>query len=359
MNIIEVMKRKLLILDGAMGTMLESQGALPGENPVLLNITNPSVVYDVHRKYVEAGANMICANTFGCSKNKLSGTGYTQQEVISAGISIAKSATSGTDSFVALDIGPIGEMLEPMGTLSFEQAYEEFAGQIIAGANAGADVVLIETMSDLYEVRAAVLAARENSSLPIFCTMTFQQDGRTFTGTPVSVAVATLEGLGVDAIGVNCSLGPVELYPIVEELCSLTSLPVIIKPNAGLPDPVSGQYPMSAEQFYTEVEKLVKFPVSAVGGCCGTNPRAIELISRNLSKSPDFNKPNTCFTVSSATKTVSVSDDVKVIGERINPTGKKLMKQALLSSDLSYILNQAVEQQKAGADIFYINVGTP
>ncbi|MBQ8107291.1 MAG: homocysteine S-methyltransferase family protein, partial [Ruminococcus sp.] len=296
-------------------------------------------------------------NTFGANRYKLKKCGYSVQEVIGRGIENAREACRGTDTLVALDIGPIGQMLEPTGTLSFEDAYDTFREMVIAGREA--DVVVFETMTDLYELKAAILAAKENSDLPILCTMTFEENMRTFTGVDISAMCVTAEGLGADAVGVNCSLGPKELYPVVEKICRWTTLPVIVKPNAGLPDPVTNEYNCSAEEFSTLAQKLVPLGIKLIGGCCGTDPQYIRELKKKLAQEKYVQRnvqiPPACC---SAVETV-VIDQPRIIGERINPTGKKRFKQALLEGDVDYILSQAIEQIHAGADILDVNVGLP
>lgn len=244
-----------ILLDGAMGTMLQARGLHAGEAPELLSLTHPDMIQEIHRCYIDAGARAVYTNTFGANRYKLAGTGESVETVISAAVANAKKACEGTGTLVALDIGPIGQLLEPNGALTFEEAYDIFKQQVIAGK--GADLIVFETMTDLYELKAAVLAAQENSALPILCTMTFEQNRRTFTGCTVSAMALTLEGLGVDAVGVNCSLGPDELYPVVEELSRWTSLPIIVKPNAGLPDPETNAYDVTPQDF-----------AKAWSGCC-------------------------------------------------------------------------------------------
>lgn len=350
-------KKKIWILDGAMGTMLQKSGLALGEIPELLGITNKKLVIDIHRQYIEAGANIIYANTFGANSYKLSGCGYSVEEVIGAAIENAKEATKGTDVLVALDIGPIGQLLEPTGTLSFEEAYNIYKEQIIAGRDA--DLIVFETMTDLYELKAAVLAAKENSNLPIMTTMTFEMNERTFTGCQLSSMAVTLTGLGVDALGINCSLGPKELYPIVEKLTKWTNIPIAVKPNAGLPDPITNTYDLSANEFAEYMSKLVNLGVRIFGGCCGTTPEFIRNINETLKKENPVCKtriipPCAC----TPSQLVEISEP-RIIGERINPTGKKRFKQALIEHDINYILNQALEQVNAGADILDVNVGLP
>lgn len=353
-------RNDFILVDGGMGTMLQARGLKPGYTPEALNLESPQTLIDIHKEYIAAGADIVYANTFGANRHKLERCGYSVERVIRAGILNAKKAvaeSANPNALVALDIGPIGQLLEPTGTLTFEEAYEIFKEEIVAGSEA--DVIVFETMTDLYELKAAVLAAKENSELPIICTMTFEENMRTFTGCAISSMALTLEGLGVDAIGVNCSLGPAELYPIAEELCRWTNLPVVLKPNAGLPDPLTGEYSVDPRQFAEYVEKIVPLGVRIFGGCCGTNPDYIRELREMLSKH-EFKKitreiPAACC---SASKTV-VIDRPRIIGERINPTGKKRFKEALLEGDIDYILGQAIEQTQGGADILDVNVGLP
>ena len=353
-NLLE--NRSFIFFDGGMGTMLQSSGVETGHIPELLNITNPEAVMDIHRKYSESGSDIVSANTFGANRLKLEGCGYTVEKVITAGINNARIATGGK-ALVALDIGPLGQLLEPSGTLAFEEAYNIYKEQILAGADA--DLIIIETMTDLYEVKAALLAAKENSSLPVIVTMTFEENQRTFTGTPPECMVALAESLGADAVGVNCSLGPDELYPVIAKICTLTSLPVIAQPNAGLPDPVTNKFNVGPEQFAESALKLADAGVKIFGGCCGTTPAHISAVCEALSDkeyTPQFVSRSAG--VCSAVNYVAISQP-RVIGERINPTGKKRFKEALLANDMDYILGQAVEQIHAGAEILDVNVGLP
>ncbi len=343
-------------LDGGMGTMLQAAGVQTDHVPELLNLTDPDVVMNIHRKYAESGADIVYANTFGANRYKLAESGHTVEEVVSAGISNAKKAIAGK-ALVALDIGPIGQLLEPSGTLRFEDAYDCYKELVLAGKDA--DVIVIETMTDLYEVKAAVLAAKENSDKPVLVTMTFEENMRTFTGVSAECMVAVLEGLGVDALGVNCSLGPEELFPVLDKICSLTVLPVIAKPNAGLPDPVTNLFNVGAEEFAESAVKLAKAGVKIFGGCCGTTPAHIAAVAEALSgmeySQREIKRKSV---VCSAVNCVTI-DQPRVIGERINPTGKKRFKEALLAHDVDYILGQAVEQIHAGAEILDVNVGLP
>lgn len=353
----KLLEKEFVSLDGAMGTMLQARGLKMGETPELLNIKSPETLIEIHREYIEAGADIIYANTFGANKYKLRKSGYSVDEIIGEGIKNAKKACEGTNTLAALDIGPIGQLLEPTGSLSFEEAYDIYKEQVIAGKDA--DLIVLETMTDLYELKAALLAAKENSDKPVICTMTFEDNMRTFTGCCISSMALTLEGLGADAIGVNCSLGPKELYPIVKELCGRTSLPVAVKPNAGLPDPVTNKYNITPKEFAELMEALIPLGVKIFGGCCGTNPEFISELNKMLKNNKyvetAHNIPAACCT---ASKTV-VIDRPRIIGERINPTGKKRFKEALLANDMDYILSQAIEQVKGGADILDVNVGLP
>ncbi len=355
----KMMKKDFIFLDGATGTMLQKSGLKLGERPEILNITSPSLLKGIHEKYLQAGSNIIYANTFCANSHKLDGFGYSVGEVVAAGVKNAKEVAAKYDALVALDIGPIGELLEPSGTLKFEEAYEIYAEVLIAGEKAGADMVVFETMTDLYEVKAGVLAAKENTNLPVFVTMTFEQNGRTFTGVGIENMAVTLNGLGVAGMGINCSLGPVEILPLAKQLASLTDLPLLIKPNAGLPNPETGEYNLSVQDFGTAMREYAKIGVTFFGGCCGTTPEYISEIVANLSgeeKGYVEYIPQT--KVCSATKVVAVNS-VKIIGERVNPTGKKRFQQAVKDGDMPYILSQALAQTEVGADILDVNVGVP
>lgn len=355
----ELLQNKILILDGAMGTVLQQRGLPAGGQPELLNLTHPELLESIHREYISAGSRVIYTNTFGANGLKLAKSGLRVEETVAAAVAIAKRAAEGTDAQVALDIGPLGELLEPMGTLPFERAYELFRETVLAGVKAGADLIVIETMTDLYETKAALLAAKENSDLPVFVTMSFEASGRTFTGCTVASMARTLEGLGADAIGLNCSLGPDRLAPLLKELCASTRLPVIAKPNAGLPDPMDGHYDMDPEAFAQSLLPCVEAGVSIVGGCCGTTPDYIRRLAAALEgrHAGERHYDETAFV---CTPSVPVRlDGVRIIGERINPTGKKRFQQALLEDDLDYILEVAVQEEDAGADILDVNVGYP
>lgn len=365
MGIREFIKDNILIFDGAMGTMLQNKGLQIGENPEIFGFENPKKLIEIHKEYLEAGANVITTNTFGANELKLDELGYTVEEIVHNAVTIAKDAISsikGTKPrYVALDLGSIGEMLEPMGTLSFDKAYEIFKRQIIQGEKSGADLIIIETMIDLYEARAAVLAAKENSSLPVFCTMTFDENGRSFTGCMPESMVATIQGLGVDAIGVNCSLGPKQLLPIVEKIAKISEVPVIVQANAGLPDIIDGKaiYNVDENEFFEGVSKFIAAGATIIGGCCGTNPIFIKKIANNTEefKITKIEKDVKCI-VCSPSRCVEI-DSITVVGERLNPTGRKLLKESLKNGNLDYIINLALEQIKEGAEILNINVGLP
>lgn len=362
-------RKKRYVLDGGMGTMLQSAGMSPEETTTEFGLAHPEILMQIHKKYIEAGADIVYASTFGTNRFKKKEIGEcTLQEAVRIQVQAAVKAkeimaAQGREVAVAIDLGPLGELLEPMGTLSFEDAYDAFREVIQAGCDL-ADLIVIETMTDLYEVKAAVLAAKETCDLPVIVTMTFEENGRTFTGVSLEAMVLTLEGLGVDAMGINCSLGPVEIFPMAEKLRSLTDLPLVIKPNAGLPDPATGAYDITCDQFVEKMEDFLKLGIELIGGCCGTTPKYIEGLAEIAAKfggTEDSAKPSEekkTLQVCSGNTVVTV-DHVTVIGERINPTGKKRLKQALLDEDFDYILSQAIEQIDAGAEILDVNVGVP
>jgi 5-methyltetrahydrofolate--homocysteine methyltransferase len=359
----ELLKKDYCIFDGAMGTMLQAAGMKMGETPEVLSITQPELLINIHEQYLNASSDVIYANTFGANRYKLEHCGYSVDEIVKASIKNAKQACANVkpEALVALDVGPIGQLLEPTGTLSFEEAYEYYAEIVEAGSKAGADLVVFETMTDLLECKAAVLAAKEHSDLPVAVTMTFEINQRTFTGCCIQSMALTLTGLGVDAVGVNCSLGPAELEPVVAELSKWTNLPLIVKPNAGLPDPVTNEYNVTAEEFAQMMKDLRKYGIKVFGGCCGTNPEFIrclyEMLKENGNSGFETVKEIPA-AVCSATKYVTITEP-RIIGERINPTGKKVFQEALRQNDMDYILNQALEQIGAGADILDVNVGLP
>ena len=356
--------RKLLeapgpvILDGGMGTMLQAKGLKLGEHPELAALDHPDWLLDIHRAYAEAGSQILCANTFGTNREKLKRTGRTVEEVIPPSIAIAKEAAAGR-ALVALDLGPVGQLLEPTGTLDFETAVDIFAQQVRCAVSAGADLVMIETMTDLQECRAALLAVKENSTLPVLVSMTYEERGRTFLGHAPACAALTLEGMGADAIGINCSLGPREMPALVEELTRWTTLPVSVKPNAGLPDPGGAGYDITADQFAAAMAELTGLGVKCYGGCCGTTPEYIAKLCKALEGRTIREVPRTVPAAVCSPVCAVPIDRVRVIGERINPTGKKRMKEALLRDDVDFMLSQALEQVQAGADILDVNVGLP
>lgn len=373
MNIKELLKNDFVILDGAMGTMLQQKGMAVGTVPETLNILKPEWIVDIHRQYIEAGSQIVYANTFGANRLKMAGTDFTVAEIVEAAIKNARKAaeiaSAPHKAAVALDMGPIGQLLEPTGSLTFEEAYDIYREIVEAGKDA--DLIIIETMTDLYETKAAVLAAKENSNLPVFVTMTFEENGRTFTGCSVSAMCLTLCGLGVDALGVNCSLGPKDLVPIVEEISKWSDVPIIVKPNAGLPDPVTNAYNVDPEEFANSCASMLPFGAQILGGCCGTNPsyiaslrqmlydaeivEAVKIEANGAARRPARIRD---MAICSPLKTVVVSEP-RIIGERINPTGKKRFRQALKEEDMDYILGMAIQQVEAGADILDVNVGAP
>lgn len=357
----EKLKNDKLIFDGAMGTMLQNRGLKIGQLPEALNITSSDVVIDIHKKYIKAGADIITTNTFGANKYKLIDSNYTVKEVIDAAIGNAKKAIGDKDIYIALDIGPIGELLEPMGTLSFQEAYDIFKEQVISGVENQVDLILIETMTDLYEAKAAVLAVKENSDLPVFCTMSFEEDKRTFTGCNPTSMVMTLQGLNVDALGLNCSLGPKELEPIINDILDISRIPVMVQANAGLPTVVNDEtiYNISPNEFASYCAKFVEKGVKVIGGCCGTTDEYIKELVKSL-KDVDLGEtnPKAFSGICSPTNAVIIQG-AKVIGERINPTGKKKFKEALVNGDIEYILKEAISQVDAGAEILDVNVGLP
>ncbi|WP_346894663.1 homocysteine S-methyltransferase family protein [Clostridium sp. UBA7503] len=361
MEIKEKLKEGILIFDGAMGTMLQNSGLKIGELPEILNITDSNVIIEIHKRYIKAGANVITTNTFGANEIKLKNSNYSVEKIIHSAVENAKIARKNKQAYVALDIGPIGELLEPMGTLTFDEAYNIFKRQVIQGVKSGVDLILIETMTDLYEAKAAVLAAKENLDLPVFCTMSFEADRRTFTGCNPTSMVMVLEGLGVDALGVNCSLGPKEIEPIIDEILNISKVPAIVQPNAGLPNIINGDtvFNILPEEFAVYGVKFKEKGIKVIGGCCGTTDRHIESLVKALKKVEIREKKYSPLSgVCTPTKAVII-DQVKVIGERINPTGKKLFKEALRNGDLDYILREAIAQVDAGAHILDVNVGLP
>lgn len=345
-----------ILLDGAMGTMLQASGLKLGGLPEELNFTNPELIEDIHKRYIGAGAVVVYANTFGANRHKLQNSKYSVGETVKRGIEIARKA-AGDRALVALDVGPIGRMLRPMGDLSVGEAYEMFKEIMLAGRDA--DYIAIETMTDLMEIKTALLAAKENTDLPVVCTMTFENDLRTFTGCTVASMALTLGGMGADVIGMNCSLGPAEAMPICEELLKWSSVPVVMRPNAGLPDPKTNKYSVTPSEYADIIAQMADKGVKIFGGCCGTNPEFISEMAKRLNgRRCSRVMPEIPAAVCSASNVV-VIDTVRIIGERINPTGKKLFKEALKRRDLDYIMKQAIEQTEGGAELLDVNVGLP
>lgn len=365
--ILERLGKELLFFDGGMGTLLQAKGLLPGELPETWNLTHAEAVREIHRSYVETGSDIILTNTFGANALKFHDDRCSLKDIVFAAVSHVKEAAGqgrkdGRKVYTALDIGPTGKLLKPMGDLEFETAYEAFKEVMIYGEEAGADLIHIETMSDTYELKAAVLAAKENTSLPVFVTTIFDERGKLLTGADVLSVVALLEGLRVDALGINCGMGPGQMLPILQQILQYTSLPVIVKPNAGLPKQRNGEtyYDVEPEQFAEIMEMIVEMGACVIGGCCGTTPAHIRaMISRckgHVVKTPE-KKTDTI--VSSYGQAVMLGTGSKIIGERINPTGKKRFKQALKDHDLDYILKEGIMQQDHGAHILDVNVGLP
>ena len=361
MQIREVFDRKRFVfLDGGMGTQLQARGLQPGQKPELAALEMPDVLTAIHTDYANAGADILLANTFGANAKKLAGCGHTVEDVVTASITCARKAADTTGALVALDIGPLGELLVPAGTLSFEDAYAEFAQVIRAGTAAGADLVFLETMTDLYELKAAILAAKENCTLPIFTSMSFESRGRTFTGCTVESYAVTAAGLGADAVGINCSLGPKEILPFAQRLCRSVpaGVPVFVKPNAGLPNP-DGSYNLDPDGFAAEMKEYAAIGVSMVGGCCGTTPAFIAKLHETFSPLAPADKiPIRRSCLCTPVRFVEVNG-ITVVGERINPTGKKRLQQALRDGDSAYPCTQAVAQAEAGAQVLDVNAGLP
>lgn len=359
----EYLKNNNVYLDGGMGTLLQEQGLMPGEYPERWNISHPKVITKIHREYFDAGSNVVCTNTFGANSLKFSDDEL--DEIIKAAVTNAKNAKgqsiSSSEKFVALDIGPSGKLLKPLGDLDFEDAVGVFAKTVKIGVKYGVDLIIIETMNDSYETKAALLAAKENSDLPVIVSNAYGEDGKLMTGATPSAMVAMIEGMGADALGANCSLGPKQLRKVAEELIENASVPVILKPNAGLPKSVDGKtvFDVTPDEFSDEVAALMKKGVRVAGGCCGTTPEYIKALT---TKTSDFvpapvEKKNITV-VSSYTHAVKFDEPI-LIGERINPTGKKRFKQALIENDIDYILSEGVRQQEKGVHILDVNVGLP
>ena len=362
MQVNELFKQSnTILLDGGMGTILQAAGLKLGARPEELNITDPALIEGIHGQYAAAGSRIVNANTFGASAHKLAGSTYTLEQVITAGIENCKRACAPYGALTALDVGPLGELLEPSGTLAFEDAVAEYARIVKAGEAAGADLIFFETYTDLYELKAALLAAKENTHLPILASMSFEAGGRTFTGCTVESFAATARGLGADAVGINCSLGPKEIFPMAKRLAEAVpgNFPVFVKPNAGLPRADGSGYDITPQLFALQMKPYRELHLFAAGGCCGTTPEFIKLLNGTFAGCtpgrPAHRMPSVLCTPVDA---VTV-DGITVVGERINPTGKKRFQQALREGDMNYVLEQAVSQAEAGAQILDVNVGAP
>ncbi len=358
-NILDLLKKKRLFFDGGMGTLLQSKGLGAGEKPELWNLEKPEIIESIHREYFEAGANIVKTNTFGINKDKFDN----YKELIEAGIACAMRAKDGRDDrFIAFDMGPTGRMLRPLGDMDFEECVELYAANVRAMEKLGADLILIETMNDALETKAAVIAAKENSSLPIFVTNVYDESGKLMTGASPAAMIAMLEGLGVTALGMNCSFGPDKMLDIIEEFRTLSSVPVIVNPNAGLPRICDGKtvYSMSPAEFAQSISKLCIGGAAILGGCCGTTPEYIAAVTEAVKHIP-YILPSTkdITLVSSYTHSVEIGKRPVLIGERINPTGKKKLKEALKSGDMDYVLSEGIRQTEKGVHVLDVNVGVP
>ena len=350
-----------ILLDGGMGTMLQAAGMKLGTRPEDLNLENPELIRSIHAKYAAAGSRVVNANTFGASPHKLADSKYTLEEVITEGIANCKQAVAPYGALVTLDVGPLGELLEPSGTLAFEDAVAEYGRIVRAGVAAGADILYFETFTDLYEMKAALLAAKENSTLPIMASMSFEANGRTFTGCTVESFAATARGLGANAVGINCSLGPKEIFPMAKRLAEAVpgDFPVFVKPNAGLPRADGSGYDITPQLYAMQMKPYRELHLFAAGGCCGTTPEFIQMLNGVFADcKPGRPEHPMLSVICSPVDCVNV-DGITVVGERINPTGKKRFQQALRDGDMNYILEQAVSQAEAGAQILDVNVGAP
>lgn len=353
------MENRCFLLDGGMGTMLASRIDMPATLPESVNITHPDILTDIHRAYIRAGADYIYANTFGVNGHKLRGSDYTVDQLVGAALQNAKAAAAaeGRDNVkVALDLGPLGEMLEPMGTLTFDKAYELFREAVVAGEKHGADLIVFETFSDLLELKAGLLAAREHTSLPVFCTMTFTESGKTFAGVSVSSAAVTLTALGASAVGINCSLGPVQIYPMIQEMARYTDLPLIVKANAGLPKDGAAVYDIGPEVFAEMAPRFIEAGAAYIGGCCGTTPAYISAIRGAVEGLPLPPARKVQSAVCSARETVAL-DRVRIVGEQINPSGRDAFADALRAGMTDSVLDLVFAQENA--DMLDVNVSLP
>ena len=362
MQVNELFKQSnTILLDGGMGTMLQAAGLALGARPEELNVTDPALIERIHAQYAAAGSRIVNANTFGASAHKLAGSAYTVEQIITAGIENCKRACAPYGALTALDVGPLGELLEPSGTLAFEDAVAEYARIVKAGEAAGADVIFFETYTDLYELKAALLAAKENTRLPILASMSFEAGGRTFTGCTVESFAATARGLGADAVGINCSLGPKEIFPMAKRLAEAVpgNFPVFVKPNAGLPRADGSGYDITPQLFALQMKPYRELHLFAAGGCCGTTPQFIQLLNGTFAGCTPGRPAHRMPSVLCTPVDIVTVDGITVVGERINPTGKKRFQQALRDGDMNYVLEQAVSQVEAGAQVLDVNVGAP
>lgn len=352
-----LLKENFILLDGGFGTELIKKGLLPYEDTAAAVFDHPQWVKEIHRSYIDAGSNIIFADTFGANAIKLENSKYTVEESIFKAISLAKEAAEGTSTLVALDVSTTGKLLEPAGNLTFEKAYEVYKEVAVSGEKAGADLICLETFTDLREARIALLAAKENTSLPVTVTLSFDENGVTMTGSTASAVAVTLNSLGADAVGLNCSLGPDKLSAVVDEFLKYSKAPVIVKPNAGLPDLKTGRYSMNEEEFAVLTAQFYEKGAVILGGCCGTSPEYIKALKNELLKREKGERKNIINGVVSGVAQAVMLNEPRIIGERINPTGKKKFKEALEKKDLDYILNEGLSQIDAGAEILDVNVG--
>lgn len=364
-NIKDFLSKKILFFDGAMGTMLQRNGLIGGELPETYNIEKSEIVKNIHLEYLKSGSDIITTNTFGANGLKLNHGNYSVETIVESAVKCANDAVleyGKDDKFIAFDLGPLGQMLEPLGLLSFEEAYDLYSEQVISAEKFGVDLFLIETSSDLYEAKAAILACKEHSDKPIFCTLTFDENNKTLMGADILTVVTALEAFGVDALGLNCSLGPKEIMPLVKEMLKYASIPVVVQPNAGLPKVVHGKttYDITPEEFSNYILEMVESGISVCGGCCGTDPDYIKaVVDKCKDKIPHPIEKKSFTAITSYNKTVVISEEKKIIGERINPTGKEKLEKAIINDEMDAILEEAFLQKDAGADILGVNVGVP
>lgn len=358
MSIKDLLGKRIILFDGAMGTMLQKNGLNRGELPEMFNMTKPDIIERIHTEYIQAGSDVITTNTFGANGLKLKGCEYSVDAVITQAVKIAKKA-AGNNKYVALDIGPTGKITEPFGDLSFNEAYDLFKEQVVSGTKAGADLIILETFTDLYEMKAGILAAKENSHLPVFCSVTFEEDKKTLMGTDPLTMVNLIQDMGIDALGINCSLGPDKMAGVIEEILQYSRIPVLIQPNAGLPKIVDGQtvFDIDIEHYVHGMSKIIDLGVKIIGGCCGTTPEYIKRLKDLIKDTvPKQIQAMPMTAASSSTKTVILDDRIHIIGERINPANKKIL-EALQNQDMNFIIDEAINQAEAGAHILDVNAG--